>query len=88
MLTAVDRKSMQVWLAALSSKMAAETTRALIRLLELINDRVHTITATTGKEFAQHDGVAAALGLDYYLLPAHELSEWGLSERTNAWARE
>ena len=40
-LTVVDRKSKHVWLTALSGKAAAETTRALIRLLESITNSVN-----------------------------------------------
>ena len=63
-LTVVDRKSKHIRLAALSAKTSAETTRALIRLPEPINDRLHTITADNGKEVARHAEVAATLGLD------------------------
>ena len=71
-LTVVDRKSKHVWLAALWGKAAAETTRALIRLLESIKNSVHTITADNGNEFAGHAEVAAALGLDYrFARPYH-----------------
>ena len=75
-LTVVDRKSKHVWLAA------------LIRLLEPVKDRVHTITADNGKEFAGHAEVAAALGLDYYFARPYHSWERGLSEHTNGLARQ
>ena len=87
-LTVVDRKSKHVWLAALTGKTSAETTRALIRLLEPIKERVHTITADNGKEFAGHAEVAAALGLDYYFARPYHSWERGLSEHTNGLARQ
>ena len=61
---------------------------ALIRLLEPIKDRVHTITADNGKEFAGHAEVAAALGLDYYFARPYHSRERGLSEHTNGLARQ
>ena len=51
-LTAVDSGSGYALLAALSSKAATETTRVLIRLLELVKGRVRTITADCGKQVA------------------------------------
>ena len=82
-LTVVDRKSKHVWLAVLSGKMAAETTRVLIRLLEPIEDRMHTITAENGKEFAGRADVAAALGLDYDFARPYHSWKRGPTEHTN-----
>ena len=87
-LTVVDRKSKYAWLAALTGKTAAETTRELIRLLEPHKDLVKTITADNGKEFAGHAEVSAALDLDYYFARPYHSWERGLSEHTNGLARE
>ena len=87
-LTVVDRKSKYAWLAALTGKTAAETTRELIRLLEPLKGRLRTITADNGKEFAGHAEVAAALGLDYYFARPYHSWERGLSEHTNGLARQ
>ena len=73
--------------AVLSGKMAAETTRVLIRLLEPIEYRVHMITADNGKEFAGHAEVAGALGLDYDFARPYYSWKRGLSEHTNGLVR-
>ena len=67
-LTVVDRKTKRVWLAALSGKTAAETTLALIRLLEPFKETVHAITAG---EVARPAVVTAGPGLDYYFARSH-----------------
>ena len=61
--------------------MAATT----IELLRPDKDRILTLTADRGKEFASHDKVANALEFDYYF--AHPYSSWerGLNENTNGW---
>lgn len=87
-LTVVDRKSKYAWLAPLTGKTAAETTRELIRLLEPHKDRLRTITADNGKEFAGHAEVAEALGLDVYFARPYHSWERGLSEHTNGLARQ
>ena len=87
-LTVADRKSKRVWLAALTGKTAAEPTRALIRPLEPIKDRLHTITVDNGKEVAGHAEVAAELGLDYCFARPYQSWERGLSFHTNGLARQ
>ena len=71
-LTVVERKSRCAWLAMLTGKTAAETTREPIRLLEPHKDLVRTITGDSGKEFKEHAEVAEALDPDYcFARPYH-----------------
>ncbi len=61
---------------------------ATIELLRPYKERVFTITADRGKEFAFHEKVAKALECDYYF--AHPYSSWerGLNENTNGLIRQ
>ena len=72
----------------LTGKTAAETTWELIRFLEPDKDRLRTITADSGKEFAWHAEVAEPLGLDVYFARPYHSGERGLSEQTNGLARQ
>ena len=67
----------------MTGKTAAETTRGLIRLLEPFKDRVETTTVHSGKEFARHAEVAAALDLEYYFTRQNHSWERWLSEHTD-----
>ena len=68
-----------------TAELVAATT---IELLRPDKDRILTITADRGKEFAYHEKVANALESDYYF--AHLDSSWerGLNENTNGWIRQ
>ena len=86
--TVVDRKSKYAWLAPLTGKTAAETTRKLIRLLEPHKDWLRTITADNGNDCAGHAEVAEALELDVYFARPYHSWERGLSEYANGLARQ
>jgi IS30 family transposase len=70
------------------NKTAELVAAATIDLLRPYKDRVLTITADRGTEFAQHERVAKALSCDYYF--AHPYSSWerGLNENTNGLIRQ
>ena len=87
-LTVVERKSRYAWLAALTGKTAAETTREPIRPLELHKDLVRTITGDSGEEFKGHAEVATELYLDYYFARPYHSWERGLSEHASGLARK
>jgi len=72
----------------LEKKTADAVALATIELLRLNRDRVLTITADRGKEFADHSKVAKALQCGYYF--AHPYSSWerGLNENTNGLLRQ
>lgn len=88
LVTIVDRKSRYTFIQLVSSKQAQEVGDATIALLEPIKDRLKTITADNGKEFAQHQRVAKLLSADYYF--AHPYSSWerGTNENTNGLIRQ
>ena len=83
-----ERKSKLSLIAKVPRKTADLVTRAIIRLLRPVADRVHTMTSDNGKEFAQHETMAKALNADFYF--AHPYASWerGLNENTNGLIRQ
>jgi IS30 family transposase len=61
---------------------------ALIDLLQPVANRLHTITADNGKEFAEHEKVAHELQVDF--LFAHPNAAWerGAKENMNGLVRQ
>ena len=87
-LCAVERKSKLTRLRKLTSKAAAEMKDKTIELLAPLAARVHTITVDNGKEFCEHELIAA--GLDARVYFAHPYASWerGLNENTNGLVRQ
>jgi len=82
----VDRKSKLVRLAKVVRNTAELVGRAITTQLAALV--VKTITSDNGREFAQHQEVAAQLSADFYF--AHPYSSWerGLNENTNGLVRQ
>jgi IS30 family transposase len=87
-LSAVERKSKLTRLRKLATKGAAEMKDNTIELLASLADKVHTITVDNGKEFCEHELIAAGLQARVYF--AHPYSSWerGLNENTNGLVRQ
>lgn len=87
-LSAVERKSKLVRLRKLETKGAAEMKDNTIALLAPLTARVHTITVDNGKEFCEHELIAAGLQARIYF--AHPYASWerGLNENTNGLVRQ
>ena len=87
-LSAVERKSKLTRLRQLATKAAAEMKDNSIALLEPLAARVHTITVDNGKEFCDHQLIAAGLQARIYF--AHPYASWerGLNENTNGLVRQ
>ena len=88
LVTIVERKTKFMVMKKVENKTAELVAAATIDLLRPYKDRVLTITADRGTEFAQHERVAKALSCDYYF--AHPYSSWerGLNENTNGLIRQ
>jgi len=86
--TIVERASKFSVMKKVEKKTADAVASATIELLRPYQDRVLTITADRGKEFAYHHKVTKALECDYYF--AHPYSSWerGLNENTNGLLRQ
>jgi len=87
-LSLTERKSKLLILGKLTSKGAAETKSESIKLLTPFRAKVHTITVDNGKEFCEHEAIAAALQARIYF--AHPYASWerGLNENTNGLVRQ
>ena len=87
-LTVVERKSAFLLMAKLKGKNADDLARSAIRLLAPYKQKVHTITADNGSEFARHQQIAKKLEADFFF--AHPYSSWerGLNEYTNKLIRQ
>jgi IS30 family transposase len=87
-LSAVERKSKLTRLRKLTTKGAAEMKDNTIELLAPLAAKVHTITVDNGKEFCEHELIAAGLQARIYF--AHPYSSWerGLNENTNGLVRQ
>jgi len=87
-LSVVERKSKLTRLRKLSTKTAAEMKDNCIALLTPLMAKVHTITVDNGKEFCDHELIAAGLRARVYF--AHPYASWerGLNENTNGLVRQ
>ena len=87
-LSVVERKTKLVRLRKLTTKSAAEMKDACVALLRPLAAKVHTITVDNGKEFCDHQLIAAALKARIYF--AHPYASWerGLNENTNGLIRQ
>ena len=66
----VDRASKFTFLEHVASKAAVGVRHAIIGCLSPVKDRVLTITADNGKEFAHHRQIASALSASFYFAMA------------------
>ena len=89
LVTIVERVSKFTLIAKVLNKQADTVTEATITLLKPYQgDKLFTITADNGKEFAGHEKISQELDLDVYF--AHPYSSWerGVNENTNGLIRQ
>jgi len=88
LLSFTERKSKLVKLIKLKDKSARTVCRTTIKLLARFSGRLHTITVDNGKEFCEHEAIAAALVTKIYF--AHPYSSWerGVNENSNGLIRQ
>ena len=86
--TLTERKSRLALLHKVERRKADQVAQAILRLLKPFAPQVHTLTSDNGKEFAQHETVAAELNLDFYF--AHPYASWerGTNENMNGLIRQ
>jgi IS30 family transposase len=87
-LSIVERKSKLTRLRKLATKASAEMKDNTIEMLAPLAAKVHTITVDNGKEFCDHELIAAGLQARIYF--AHPYASWerGLNENTNGLIRQ
>jgi transposase, IS30 family len=86
--TLTERKSRLNLLAKVDQRTADQVGNAMIAVLQEVADRVHTLTADNGKEFADHERIAHALQADFFF--AHPYAAWerGANENMNGLIRQ
>lgn len=87
-LSATERRSKLTQLAKLESKTAEELKCESIVLLGPLADKMHTMTLDNGKEFCEHEAIAAALKIRIYFTHPYASWERGLNENTNGLVRQ
>ncbi|MGB0948461.1 MAG: IS30 family transposase [Pseudoalteromonas marina] len=86
-ITLVERKTLYTVCCRIESKHAEITADALIKSIEHLKERVHTITFDNGKEFAAHERISEKLDADIYFAHAYSSWERGINENTNGLIR-
>ena len=86
--TLTDRKSRFSLLRKVKQCKAKLVSAAVIDLLQPVADRLHTITADNGKEFADHERIAHELEISFFF--AHPYAAWerGANENMNGLVRQ
>jgi IS30 family transposase len=86
--TLTERKSRFALLRKVDRRTADQVGEAGIELLHPVTDRLHTLTADNGKEFAEHERVAQELQADFFF--AHPYAAWerGANENMNGLIRQ
>ena len=88
LVTIVERTTQFTLTARVANRTAKAVTDATIRLLKPYKKVLHTITADNGKEFAFHEKIAKALGIEFYFAHPYHSWERGLNENTNGLLRQ
>jgi IS30 family transposase len=88
LVTMVERRSLYTVIRAVPRKQAHAVAEAMTSALAPLGDRVLTVTVDNGKEFASHEKISKALGVDVYF--AHPYASWerGTNENTNGLIRQ
>lgn len=88
LVTLAERKSRYVLAAQVPGKHAPGVTAEVTRLLRPHKRRCHTVTFDNGKEFAEHEKIAAELNADIYFAHPYHSWERGLNENSNGLLRQ
>ncbi len=86
--SAVERVTKYTVLAKVPGKTAQAVTAALKKRLTAFKDRVLTLTADNGKEFAGHRNVAMNLEAAFFFAKPYHSWQRGLNEHTNGLVRQ
>jgi transposase, IS30 family len=88
LVTLAERKSRYVLAGRICSKHAQRVTKVMTRLLRPHQHHCHTITLDNGKEFAEHERIAAELEASIYFAHPYRSWERGLNENSNGLLRQ
>ena len=87
-LTINDRATGRLWMKKLESKDAKQLAIEAIKLLMPWKDKIHTITADNGKEFACHKQISKELNVKVYFARPYHSWERGANENLNGLIRQ
>ena len=87
-MTTNDRCTHLVLIRRLAGKEAAPLASTAIEALLPYKDKIHTITADNGKEFARHKEIAKGLDAEFYFARPYHSWERGANENTNGLIRQ
>jgi IS30 family transposase len=88
LVTLAERKSRYILAAQVPGKHASGVTAAVTRLLRPHKGKCYTMTFDNGKEFAEHETIAAELDADVYFAHPYHSWERGLNENSNGLLRQ
>lgn len=88
LVTLAERKSRYVLAGQVRSKHAEGVTAKINSLLRPHKHKCHTVTFDNGKEFAEHETIAAELKADIYFAHPYHSWERGLNENSNGLLRQ
>ena len=88
LVTLTERKSMYTLIAHVKNRTAAAVRAVIVRLLQPLHHRTHTITSDNGKEFAEHETIARQLNTGFYFAHPNAAWERGLNENVNGLIRQ
>ena len=87
-MTTKNRCTHLVLIRRLAGKEAAPLASTAIEALLPYKDKIHTITADNGKEFARHKEIAKGLDAEFYFARPYHSWERGANENTNGLIRQ
>jgi len=88
LLTVVERKSKLTLIKRVPDRQSQQMAKDIIQLLRPYKDKIFTITADNGKEFAEHKKISKSLKADIYFAHPYHFWERGLNENTNGLIRQ
>ena len=88
LVTSAERKSRYILVAQVPGKHASGVTAAVTQLLRPHKGKCYTMTFDNGKEFAEHETIAAELDVDVYFAHTYHSWECGLNENSNGLLRQ
>lgn len=88
LISIVERKSKFTLIRKLPKKQADLVAQAAVDLLKPYKEKVFTITADNGQEFANHESIKEQLKTDVYFAHPYHAWERGLCENTNGLIRQ
>lgn len=83
-----DRATGKLKMRKLDGKDAGDLAQKVIESLQDWQPFLHTITSDNGKEFAQHERIAQALGIDFYFADPYHSWQRGSNENLNGLIRQ